>query len=120
MDSLPVETPGKPYVYSKCILLYAKYISIKVIFKFGGKCYFQKMNCLQNCDFKDWIIKKDEQVPQMLCTKLINRLNFFIFWLHWDFIAVSGLSLVMASGGYSLLQSVGSGCAGFSSCVSWA
>ena len=40
-------------------------------------------------------------------------INLFIlliyFWLHWVFIAVRGLSLVVASGGYSLLQ-----CAGFS------
>ena len=33
----------------------------------------------------------------------------FIFWLCWFFIAVRGLSLVAASGGYSSLQ-----CAGFS------
>ena len=34
---------------------------------------------------------------------------FFNFWLCWVFVAVHGLSLVMASGGYSSLQ-----CAGFS------
>ena len=34
---------------------------------------------------------------------------FVYFWLHWVFIAVHGLSLVVASGGYSLLR-----CAGFS------
>ena len=33
----------------------------------------------------------------------------FVFWLHWVFIAVRGLSLVAASGGYSSLQ-----CTGFS------
>ena len=27
---------------------------------------------------------------------------FFIYWLHWDFVAMCGLSLVMVSGGYSL------------------
>ena len=31
------------------------------------------------------------------------------FWLHWVFVAVRGLSLVVVSGGYSLWQ-----CAGFS------
>ena len=54
--------------------------------------------------------------------------NFF-FWLCWVFVAVHRLSLVVASGGYSLLhcmgfslrwlvllQSIGSRCAGFSSC----
>ena len=34
---------------------------------------------------------------------------FYLFiWLHWVFVAACGLSLVAASGGYSLLQ-----CAGF-------
>ena len=54
---------------------------------------------------------------------------FIYFWLHWVFVAVHGLSLVVASGGYSsmrctsfslrwllLLQSMGSRHAGFSSC----
>ena len=36
---------------------------------------------------------------------------FIYFWLHWVFVAAHGLSLVAASGGYSLLQ-----CAGFSLC----
>ena len=34
---------------------------------------------------------------------------FFFFWLRWVFVAARGLSLVVASGGYSLLR-----CAGFS------
>ena len=56
--------------------------------------------------------------------------NLFIyFWLHWVFVAVRGLSLVVASGGYSslrcagfslqwllLLRSMGSRHVGFSSC----
>ena len=58
---------------------------------------------------------------------------FVCFWLHWVFVAARGLSLVAASGGYSLLQcmgfslqwllllwSMGSRCTGFSSCGSWA
>ena len=58
---------------------------------------------------------------------------FIYFWLHWGFVAVRGLSLVVASGGYSslwcvsfslwcllLLQSMGSRQTGFSSCGSWA
>ena len=52
-----------------------------------------------------------------------------VFWLHWVFIVARGLSLVVASGGYSslwctgfslrwllLLQSMGSRRVGFSSC----
>ena len=58
---------------------------------------------------------------------------FIYFWLRWVFIDVRGLSLVAARGGYSslwragfslrwllLLQSMGSRCAGFSSCGTWA
>ena len=32
---------------------------------------------------------------------------FFLFWLRWVFVAVRGLSLVAASGGYSSLQHAG-------------
>ena len=34
-------------------------------------------------------------------------INFFFFWLHWVFVAARGLSLVVASGGYSSLQCMG-------------
>ena len=63
---------------------------------------------------------------------MLSKLFFFFliyFWLHWVFVAVHGLSLVVASGGYSslrcagfslwwllLLRSTGSSLAGFSSC----
>ena len=60
-------------------------------------------------------------------------LTLFIFWLRWVFVAVRGLSLVAASGGYSslwcagfslrwllLLWSRGSRHTGFSSCGMWA
>ena len=58
---------------------------------------------------------------------------YIYFWLCWVFVAVRGLSLVAASGGYSLLwcvgcslrwllllQTTGSRCMGFSSCGTWA
>ena len=45
---------------------------------------------------------------------------FIYFWLCWVFVAARGLSLVVVSGGYSLLQCTGSRCAGFSSCGLWA
>ena len=61
------------------------------------------------------------------------NLFFFYFWLCWVFIAAHGLSLVVASGGYSLLpctgfslrwllllQNTGSRHTGFSSCGTWA
>ena len=59
------------------------------------------------------------------------KIDLFIFWLLWVFIAACGLSLVLASGGFCflwcagfslwglrLLQSTGSRCVGFSSCSS--
>ena len=70
------------------------------------------------------------------CTKvlfLFKIISFIYFWLHWVFIGVHRLSLVVASGSYSslqcagfslqwllLLQSTGSRCVGFSSCGSQA
>ena len=64
---------------------------------------------------------------------IFNLFYFIYFWLCWVFVAVRGLSLVAASGGYSslwcsgfslrwllLLRSTGSRCVGFSSCGSWA
>ena len=61
------------------------------------------------------------------------NLSIIYFWLRWVFVAVRGLSLVAASGGYSLswcagfslrwlllLRSTGSRRAGFSSCGTWA
>ena len=64
----------------------------------------------------------------------LNKFYLFIYFLlRWVFVAVRGLSLVAASGGYSslrcagfssqwllLLQSTGSRWAGFSSCGTWA
>ena len=60
-----------------------------------------------------------------------NFYLFIYFWLHWVFFAAYGLSLVVASGGYSslrcmgfslqwilLLRSMGSRRAGLSSCGS--
>ena len=41
---------------------------------------------------------------------------FIYFWLHWVFIAVRGLSLVAASGGYSSLRARASHCGGFFCC----
>ena len=63
---------------------------------------------------------------------LINLFILLIyFWLHWVFVVACGLSLAVASGGYSLLRclcfslwwllllrSTGSRCTGFSSCGS--
>ena len=40
----------------------------------------------------------------------------FNFWLCWVFVAARGLSLVAASGGYSLLRCAGFSLRGFSCC----
>ena len=72
--------------------------------------------------------------PMEYAFKVISILDFFfLFWLHWVFVAVHGLSLVAASRGYSLLWcagfslrwllllwSTGSRHTGFSSCGTWA
>ena len=60
-------------------------------------------------------------------------LFFVLFWLHWVFVAARRLSLVVVSGGYSLLRcagfslqwllllrSMGSRLTGFRSCSTWA
>ena len=62
-------------------------------------------------------------------SKLDSSLFFFFFWLRWVFVAAHRLSLVVVSGGYSLLRctgfslrwllllrSTGSRCTGFISC----
>ena len=44
-------------------------------------------------------------------------INLIYFWLHWVFVAVHGLSLVVANRDYSLLRCTGfSCCSGFSCC----
>ena len=54
-----------------------------------------------------------EAPPSIFFFFLISQLFFFsfsfyfFFWLHWVFVAACGLSLVAASGGYSLLRCVG-------------
>ena len=46
----------------------------------------------------------------VVCSEFfIYFILFIYFWLHWVFVAAHGLSLVVASGGYSSLR-----CAGFS------
>ena len=43
---------------------------------------------------------------------------FIYFWLRWVFVAARGLSLVVASGGYSCCGARASHCGGFSCCRS--
>ena len=51
----------------------------------------------------------------------INLFVLFIyFWLCWVFVAASGLSLVAASRGHSLLWWQASHCSGLSRCGAWA
>ena len=69
----------------------------------------------------------------MLIHSFYSNLFIIYFWLCWVFAAARGLSLVVASMGYSLLwctgfslrwlfllHSTGPRCAGFSSCGTWA
>ena len=43
-------------------------------------------------------------LPSVLFFFFFNLMNVFLFWLHWVFIAARGLSLVVASRGYSLVE----------------
>ena len=47
------------------------------------------------------------ELTPFVCSISSTFFRFIYFWLHWIFAAVSGLSLVVASGGYSLLQCSG-------------
>ena len=52
------------------------------------------------------------QIPEVIFLSNIGLIFFFFFfliyfWMHWVFIAACGLSLVVASGGYSLLRWAG-------------
>ena len=75
------------------------------------------------------------KVISLLISLFFKNLYFiyFYFWLRWVFVAARGLSLVAASGDYSmwrcagfslwwllLLWNMGSRCTGFSSCGTWA
>ena len=76
---------------------------------------------------------KFSNVPLFIFFKEYLFICLFIYlWLRWVFVALRGLSLVEASGGYSLLRctgfsmqwllllrSTGSRRAGFSSCGTW-
>ena len=79
--------------------------------------------------FQDW--RFSAPVPFFVC--FFKFFNLFNFWLHWVFVAARGLSVVVASRGYSLLwcagfsllwllmlQSTGSRHTDFSSCGTWA
>ena len=90
-------------------------------------------------------IQHCQEDSSILCVSIVCYFSFqcsipvhefiylFYFWLHWVFVAAWGLSLVVASRDYSslrcagfslqsllLLRSMGSRCAGFSSCGMWA
>ena len=87
----------------------------------------------QTCSWTFWIgpnFKDHLAWTKCLFLVFFNLFILFIyFWLRWVFVAARGLSLVVASRGYSLLQcacfslqwllllqSKGSRCVGFSSC----
>ena len=67
----------------------------------GGQGYTQDFSYI--CQIANW-----QMHEYLLCYSVYPYL-FIYFWLCWVFVAVCGLSLVAASGGYSSLR-----CAGFS------
>ena len=73
-----------------------------------------------------------QMISISLMKSFVKFILFQVFWLHWVFVAVRGLSLVAASGRYSslrcpcfslrwllLLRSMGFRRAGFISCGTW-
>ena len=80
-----------------------------------------------------FIVFDSLQISSLSFISFFLILFFIYFWLRWVFVAECGPSLVAASGGsfllrcagfslwwLLLLQSMGSRCAGFSSCGVWA
>ena len=95
----------------------------------GGETYGRELYPLTFL----WVAPKSVENKERSRQETVNFYLFIYFWLRWVFVAARGLSLVAASGGYSslqcagfslrwllLLQSTGSGHAGFSSCGTWA
>ena len=76
-----------------------------------GKNVISFLNIPISCmlpPFKAKNISGNIQHNRFVLLEKCSQCSFF-FWLHWVFVAVRRVSLVVASGGYSSLQ-----CAGFS------
>ena len=58
---------------------------------------------------------KNPELPDFFFNKFIYLFIYYL-WLRWVFITAWGLSLVVASGGYSLLKCTGFSLHGFSFC----
>ena len=95
-------------------------------------CLFFRNGWKSSLRNKSILIFRTFSVPHHFLFFFFDFINFLIyFWLHWVFVAMRGLSLVAASGGYFSLQCVGFSlrwllllwsmgfrCVGFSSCGS--
>ena len=73
---------------------------------------------IQTCP--SWVECQIKWTYLLLCIYIYFNvfILFIYFWLLWFFLVVRRLSLVVASGGYSSAQCMGSRCVGFSSCRS--
>ena len=73
------------------------------------KIYFIEVQLIYNVVLISALQQSDSHINVYICI-FFSFINLFTYiWLHWVSVAVRGLSLVAASGGYSWLQ-----CAGFS------
>ena len=105
--------------------------------KWGGRWLWQPQSFLMNSATDqqgDPLPKCKLKLQGYIFFNIFFLISLFIcLWLHWVFVAARGLSLVVASRGYSslrcagfslrwllLLRSTGSRLVGFSSCGSWA
>ena len=91
---------------STCMLMFT-------LFSFHRHRVWLALHCLPFCFYHLTPCLGDD--PALMHKDVLHSFFFFkfiyyyyYFWLHWFFIAARGLSLVAASGGYSLLR-----CAGF-------
>ena len=117
------------FSFSGFILILKPFIFVCLSVKYQHCCYFS------------WVLLQmhfNHPLGNFRCSLSVASIYisfwfFFFFWLCWVFVAVCGLSLVVARGGYSslrcvgfslrwllLLRSTGSRSAGFSNCGTWA
>ena len=68
---------------------------------------YVQVQTLQHCSKGSQVLDLSYSRPHPRDCFLFKFLNFYYVWLHWIFVAAHGLSPVVASRGYSLLQHTG-------------
>ena len=108
---LPSDSPTwRSWFYKGSWPMPSKQFSPKSISQVVTWFYFKRRLCLRHNKTRAWLFSVGrfqnlEQAPfseRMWCTRFPSSLFYLCiyFWSRWAFIAVHGLSLVVASGGY--------------------